>query len=167
MSYARPLFSSSSGGGSSGAQGFQGATGAQGNDGQAGGNGGLPLYLNYSETSSAFGTYNYLSTQQTSGNGNQQTYTQSVGTSTQTFLTNISVPSGGRTFPGGIYILNLYTYLTTDVSANISYTLQVVNNGGNVVSTITTSPQFLLTSQTLITSSITSVGSSFTLSSNL
>ena len=54
MSYARPLFSTNTGSGS----GAQGATGA---DGQAGGNGGLPLYLNYSEPSPSNGSYKYLS----------------------------------------------------------------------------------------------------------
>ena len=155
MSFARPLFSSGSGGGGSGAQG---ATGA---NGEAGGNGGLPLYLNYSQTSPAFGSYKLLSTQQDiSGN----TINYPAGSS-QTFLTNFSFT---QTAPAGIYILNLFALAgsVTPSAPQISFKLEVVNSIGDVQSTIATSTPITLSSTSLTTLSITAVGTSFTLSGN-
>jgi len=158
MSYARPLFSTNTGNGSG--SGAQGSTGA---DGQAGGNGGLPLYLNWSQQSPANTSYEYLSSQQTSGAGNQQSYPPVPPLPTQTFLTDISVV-GSRTFPGGIYTLNLFA-LTDGTPVNISYTLDLVDasNPSTVITNITSSIQISLSSITISSISIPSAGIPFTL----
>jgi hypothetical protein len=152
MSYARPLFSSGSGG-----VGPQGATGA---NGDAGGNGGLPLYLNYSQNSPANTSYRFLSTQQDIS-GSTVTYTDP---SSQTFLSNFSF---SQTVPAGIYILNLFAYAVSS-PAKISFKLDVVSpsNPNTSLFNIATSAPITLSSTTLTTLSITAVGSSFTLSGN-
>ena len=152
MSFARPLFSSGSGGGGSGAQG---ATGA---NGEAGGNGGLPLYLNYSETSPAFGSYKYLSSQQVIS-GSPQLY---AAGSSQTFLSNFSFTN---TVPAGIYILNLFAYAgsVTPSAPKISFKLEVINSSAVVQSTIATSTSITLSSTSPTILIIPAVGSSFTL----
>jgi collagen type I/II/III/V/XI/XXIV/XXVII alpha len=181
MSYGRPLFFSGGGGygpqGSTGGQGvtgFQGSTGAQGatgfqgvightgatgSQGEAGGNGGLPLYLNYSDTSPAFGPYKYLSTQQDIS-GSTIPY---IAGSSETFLTNLYFT---QPVPGGIYTLNLFAKAlsVTPSAPQINFKLQVVNSSGTVISLIATSNFVVLSSTSLTTLSITAVGSSFTLS---
>ena len=149
MSYARPLFSTGSGVGGGGAQGSTGA------NGEAGGNGGLPLYLNYSQTSPAFSSYKYLSTQQVIS-GSTQTYTAPT---TQTFLTYFSFT---QPVPGGIYTLNLFAKAISG-TADISFNLAVINSMGVVQSTIATSNSVALSSTSLTTLSITAVGTAFSL----
>ena len=166
MSFSKPLFPTSGGGGSqgpigpTGATGLAGSTGPTGAQGDAGGNGGTPFYLNYSEYSGAPPIPLLSSTQQVA----DQTVLYPTGTTIEQFQTNLSGPYP-KTVPGGLYNLYLYAYNNGggqfDISFNLATTATpLIPFAESAAITVipTTSPPF--------PTIITAVGSGFTLNTS-
>jgi hypothetical protein len=116
-----------------GPQGATGAQGATGRDGSAGGNGGLPLYLNYSEMNIPYPPPLNNTTSLVSplinhglGFGTTVSYPLSLTGTFQTFISNSELQVAPGLIPQGVYTLNLYAYVNAG-SIDVSFKMSVYN----------------------------------------
>jgi hypothetical protein len=127
--------------GATGAQGYQGATGR---DGSAGGNGGLPLYLNFSENAGQAAPYDdtpLVSPIIHTTGGTAENYTNISALAPvpfQQFISNseLELPFVNQ-IPQGLYTLNLYAYVSSG-TVEVYFTLSVYNYGNNTITPIIT-----------------------------